>query len=137
MVNTSQALDLEDFHREIHGMAEQIRVMNENNARLIQLLATTNPPPPAAPFIPDIERSHCSRHSGDNHSQNHSTNQEQRERRRSPSPARPRRERSLSSSESKSSSKTPRAKGEEVRRRRSPHRNDHARRWNMSTSQKI
>ncbi|GFS29767.1 hypothetical protein Acr_00g0008310 [Actinidia rufa] len=78
MDNTSQAPNLEDLHREIHSMAEQMRVMNENNARLIQLLAMANPPPPAAPPIPDIERSHHSRRSGD-HSQNHSTGREQKE----------------------------------------------------------
>ncbi|GFY99208.1 hypothetical protein Acr_13g0006090 [Actinidia rufa] len=54
MANTSQAPDLEGLHREIHGMAEQMRVMNENNARLIQLLAAANLPPPAAPPIPKL-----------------------------------------------------------------------------------
>ncbi|GFZ04899.1 hypothetical protein Acr_17g0004710 [Actinidia rufa] len=40
-------------------MAEQMRVMNENNACLIQLLAcAANPPPLAAPPIHDIEQSH-------------------------------------------------------------------------------
>ena len=73
MANTSQAPDLEGLHREIHRMAEQMRVMNKNNARLIQLLATTNLPPPSTPPIPDIERSHRSRRSRDNYSQNHST----------------------------------------------------------------
>ncbi|GFZ21685.1 hypothetical protein Acr_29g0008470 [Actinidia rufa] len=57
MANASQVPDLEGLHHEIHGMAEQMRVMNENNARLIQLLAAANPQPPAAPSIPDIERS--------------------------------------------------------------------------------
>ncbi|GFS37266.1 hypothetical protein Acr_00g0051020 [Actinidia rufa] len=98
MANTSQALDQEGLYHEIHGMAKQIRMMNENNARLIQLLATANPPSSAAPPIPDIERSHRSRRSGD-HSQNHST-------------------------ESRSSSKTSRVEGEELRRGRSPRRND-------------
>ncbi|GFS31429.1 hypothetical protein Acr_00g0017230 [Actinidia rufa] len=64
MANTSQAPDLEGLHREIHGMAEQMRIMNENNAHLVQLLAAANPPPPAAPPIPDIERSHHSNRSG-------------------------------------------------------------------------
>ncbi|GFS32776.1 hypothetical protein Acr_00g0024560 [Actinidia rufa] len=116
-------------------MAEQIRVMNENNARLIQLLATTNPPLLAAPPIADIEQSHRSHHSGDNLSQSHSTSQEQRGHHRSPSP--PRHERNSSSSESESSSKTLRAEAEKVRRGRSPRRNDQTRRRNMSTSQKI
>ncbi|GFS29137.1 hypothetical protein Acr_00g0005500 [Actinidia rufa] len=43
MANASQVPDLEGLHHEIHGMAEQMRVMNENNARLIQLLAAANP----------------------------------------------------------------------------------------------
>ncbi|GFZ09595.1 hypothetical protein Acr_21g0001940 [Actinidia rufa] len=64
MANTSQAPDLEGLHREIHGMAEQMRIMNENNARLVQLLAAANPPPPAAPPIPELERSHHSNRSG-------------------------------------------------------------------------
>ncbi|GFY95082.1 hypothetical protein Acr_10g0004670 [Actinidia rufa] len=64
MANTSQALDLKGLHREIYGMAEQMRIMNENNARLVQLLAAANPPPPAAPPIPDIERFHHSNRSG-------------------------------------------------------------------------
>ncbi|GFS41537.1 hypothetical protein Acr_00g0074980 [Actinidia rufa] len=135
MANTSQALGLKGLHRDIHSMAEQMRVMNENNTRLIQLLAMTNPPLLAAPPIPDIERSHRPHHSGDNHSQNHSTGQERKGRHRSPSP--PRRERNSSSSESRSSSKTPRVEGKEVRRGRSPRRNDQTRRRNMSTSQKI
>ncbi|GFZ01925.1 hypothetical protein Acr_15g0005340 [Actinidia rufa] len=45
MANASQVPDLEGLHHEIHGMAEQMRVMNENNARLIQLLAAANPQP--------------------------------------------------------------------------------------------
>ncbi|GFY89103.1 hypothetical protein Acr_06g0010430 [Actinidia rufa] len=65
MANASQVPDLEGLHHEIHGMAEQMRVMNENNARLIQLLAAANPQPPAAPSIPDIERSRHSNRSGD------------------------------------------------------------------------
>ncbi|GFY97234.1 hypothetical protein Acr_11g0015400 [Actinidia rufa] len=43
MANASPVPDLEGLHHEIHGMAEQMRVMNENNARLIQLLAAANP----------------------------------------------------------------------------------------------
>ncbi|GFZ20758.1 hypothetical protein Acr_28g0014630 [Actinidia rufa] len=64
MANTSQVRNLEGFHREIHGMAEQMRIMNENKNRLVQLLAAANPPPPAAPPIPDIERSHHSNRLG-------------------------------------------------------------------------
>ncbi|PSS28993.1 Kinesin-1 heavy chain like [Actinidia chinensis var. chinensis] len=73
MANTSQAPNLEGLHHEIHGMAEQMRVMNENNAHLIKLLAVANPPPPAASPVPEIERSHRSHHSGDDHSQNNHT----------------------------------------------------------------
>ncbi|GFZ00651.1 hypothetical protein Acr_14g0002860 [Actinidia rufa] len=54
MANARQVPDLEGLHHEIHGMAEQMRVMNENNARLIQLLAAANPQPPAAPSVPDV-----------------------------------------------------------------------------------
>ncbi|GFZ20003.1 hypothetical protein Acr_28g0007080 [Actinidia rufa] len=64
MANTSQFSDLKCLHREIHGMAEQMRIMNENNARLVQLLAAANPPHSAAPPIPDIKRSHHSNRSG-------------------------------------------------------------------------
>ncbi|GFZ00563.1 hypothetical protein Acr_14g0001980 [Actinidia rufa] len=91
-------------------MAEQMRVMNENNACLIQLLAAANPPPLAAPPIHDIEQSHHSYRSGD-YSQNHNIDRVQRGQRRSPSPSR--REGSSSSSES---SKTLEAKGKEVGR---------------------
>ncbi|GFY91215.1 hypothetical protein Acr_07g0014110 [Actinidia rufa] len=93
MANTSQVPDLEGLHREIHDMAEQMRIMNENNGRLMQLLAAANPPPPVAPPVPDIERS---RHSNQ-------------------------------------SSKTP----TRSRRGRSPHRGDHIRAQDKSTSQKI
>ncbi|GFZ21690.1 hypothetical protein Acr_29g0008520 [Actinidia rufa] len=64
MANASQVPDLEGLHHEILGMAEQMRVMNENNARLIQLLAAANPQPPAAPSVPDVERSRHSNRSG-------------------------------------------------------------------------
>ncbi|GFY84514.1 hypothetical protein Acr_03g0012880 [Actinidia rufa] len=70
MANTSQAPNLEGLHREIHGMAEQMRVMNEKNVCLIQLLAATNSPPPVLPPILDIERYHHSYRSGDDHFQN-------------------------------------------------------------------
>ena len=35
MPNTNQDPDLEGLHREMHEIAQQIRIMNENNARLI------------------------------------------------------------------------------------------------------
>ncbi|GFY92642.1 hypothetical protein Acr_08g0010380 [Actinidia rufa] len=113
MANTSQALDLEGLHREIHSMAEQMRIMNENNARLVQLLTAANPPPPAAPPIPDIERSHHSNRSG-GRSQNLSTDRARRGRRRSPSP--PRRERASSLE----SSGSPAVGSEHTGRGRSP-----------------
>ncbi|GFY87276.1 hypothetical protein Acr_05g0009150 [Actinidia rufa] len=81
---------------------------------------------------PDLEGFHCEIH--DNHFQNHSTGQERKQHR---SPSAPRRERNSSSSEFESSSNTPRVEGEEIRRGRSPRRNDQTRRWNMSASQKI
>ncbi|GFZ18435.1 hypothetical protein Acr_27g0001740 [Actinidia rufa] len=73
MANSGQAPDLEGLHREIHDMAEQMRIMNENNGRLMQLLAAANPPLPATPPVPDIERSRHSNRSGDR-SQNISAN---------------------------------------------------------------
>ena len=42
MANTSQAPDLEGIHREMYGIVEQIRIMNEINARLVQHLATNS-----------------------------------------------------------------------------------------------
>ncbi|GFZ13029.1 hypothetical protein Acr_23g0014140 [Actinidia rufa] len=125
MANASQVLDLEGLHHEIHGMAEQMRVMNENNARLIQLLAAANPQPPAAPSIPDIERSRHSNRSGDR-SHNVST-ERARDRHRAPSPSL--RERSSSSESSQTRSR--------MRRGRSPHRGGNTRARDKSTSQKI
>ncbi|GFY84995.1 hypothetical protein Acr_03g0017690 [Actinidia rufa] len=47
-------------------IAEQIRIMNENNALLIQHLATNNPLPLAATLAPkEVNRSHHSHRSGD------------------------------------------------------------------------
>ncbi|GFZ17391.1 hypothetical protein Acr_26g0006610 [Actinidia rufa] len=99
--------------------------MNENNARLIQLLAAANPQPPAAPSVPDVERSRHSNRSGDR-SHNVST-ERARGRRRAPSPSL--RERSSSSESSQTRSR--------VRRGRSPRRGDHTKARDKSTSQKI
>ena len=44
MVNTSQAPDLKGIHSEMHKIAEQIRIMNEINARLVQHIAINNLP---------------------------------------------------------------------------------------------
>ncbi|GFS32822.1 hypothetical protein Acr_00g0024880 [Actinidia rufa] len=125
MANPGQAPDLEGLHREIHDMAEQMRIMNENNGRLMQLLAAANPPLPAAPPVPDIERSRHSNRSGDC-SQNISANRVERGRRQAPSS-------SLREKSSSESSKTP----TRSRRGRSPHRGDHIRARDKSTSQKI
>ncbi|GFZ19274.1 hypothetical protein Acr_27g0010130 [Actinidia rufa] len=125
MANASQVPDLEGLHHEIHGMAEQMRVMNENNARLIQLLAAANPQPPAAPSVPDVERSRHSNRSGD---RSHNVSAERaRGRRRSPSP-------SLSERSSSSESSQTRSR---VRRGRSPRRGDHTKARDKSTSQRI
>ncbi|GFS37978.1 hypothetical protein Acr_00g0055000 [Actinidia rufa] len=121
MANPGQIPDLEGLHREIHGMAEHMRIMNENNGRLMQLLAAANPPLSAAPPVPDIERSRHSNRSGDR-SQNIST-ERVRGRRRAPSPSL--RERSSSSE----SSKTP----ARARRGRSLHRGDHIEARNKQT----
>ncbi|GFY93950.1 hypothetical protein Acr_09g0003960 [Actinidia rufa] len=61
-------------------MAEQMRIMNENNGHLMQLLVAANPLLPAAPPVPDIERSRHSNRSGDR-SQNISADQVGRGRR--------------------------------------------------------
>ncbi|GFY90260.1 hypothetical protein Acr_07g0004570 [Actinidia rufa] len=99
MANPVQAPDLEGLHREIHDMAEQMRIMNENNGRLMQLLAAANPPLPAAPFVPEVERSCHSNRSG-NRSRNISADQVGRGRRQAPSS-------SLREKSSSESSKTP------------------------------
>ncbi|GFY92802.1 hypothetical protein Acr_08g0011980 [Actinidia rufa] len=49
MANPGQVPDLGGLHREIHDMAEQMRIMNENNGHLMQLLTTSNPQLPTAP----------------------------------------------------------------------------------------
>ncbi|GFY96576.1 hypothetical protein Acr_11g0008820 [Actinidia rufa] len=125
MANPAQAPDLEGLHREIHDMAEQMRIMNENNGRLMQLLAAANPPLPAAPLIPKVERSRHSNCSG-NRSRNISADQVGRGRRQAPNS-------SLREKSSSESSKTP----TRSRRGRSPRRGDHARARDKSTSQKI
>ncbi|GFZ08820.1 hypothetical protein Acr_20g0006280 [Actinidia rufa] len=71
MAITRQALDLEGLHRKIHSMAEQMRIMNENNARLTQHLTTNNPPPPLATLIPEVQQSRRSQRTGDNEFQSH------------------------------------------------------------------
>ncbi|GFS33585.1 hypothetical protein Acr_00g0029440 [Actinidia rufa] len=53
MASNNQALDLEGLHREMHGIAEHISIMNGNNAHMIQHLTTNNPPPSVAAHIPE------------------------------------------------------------------------------------
>ncbi|GFY97739.1 hypothetical protein Acr_12g0002800 [Actinidia rufa] len=125
----NRAPDLEGLHCEMHGIVEQIRIMNENNTRLIKHLTTNNPPPLAVPPIPkEVDQSRRSHRFRDHESQScHSTSQAQSSRnwqRRSPS-LRSRRERSSIRSESRSSSRTHDTEGEKTMRRgRSPRRND-------------
>ncbi|GFS40364.1 hypothetical protein Acr_00g0068130 [Actinidia rufa] len=55
-------------------LAHRSEVMNEINARLIQHLAITNPPPPITPVIEEVDRSHRSHRAGDQDSKSrHST----------------------------------------------------------------
>ncbi|GFS36964.1 hypothetical protein Acr_00g0048940 [Actinidia rufa] len=125
MANPGQVPDLEGLHHEMHDMAEQMRIMNENKGRPMQLLTTANPQLPAVPSVPDVERSRHSNRSGD-HSHNVST-ERARGRRRAPSPSL--RERSSSSESSQTRAR--------VRKGRSPNRGDHTEARDKSTSQKI
>ncbi|GFY85492.1 hypothetical protein Acr_04g0002300 [Actinidia rufa] len=122
MANPGQAPDLEGLHREIHDMAKQMRIMNENNGRLMQLLTTANPQLSAAPSVPDVERSRQSNRSGDR-SHNVST-ERARGRHRASSPSL--RERSSSSESSQTRAR--------ARRGKSPHRGDQIEARNKSTS---
>ncbi|GFS35922.1 hypothetical protein Acr_00g0042720 [Actinidia rufa] len=123
MANPGQVPNLEGLHREIHDMAEQMRIMNENNGRLMQLLTAANPQLPAAPSVPDAERS---RHSNSSEDRSHNVSTERaRGRRRAPSPSL--RERSSSSESSQTQAR--------VRRGRSPNRGDHTGARDKSTSQ--
>ena len=71
MANTSQATDLEGLYYEMHSIVEQIRIMNKNNARLIQHLAIANPPPLVAPLPEGVDRTHRSQRLSDDESQSH------------------------------------------------------------------
>ena len=68
MAGNNQVLDLESLCREMHGIAEQIRIMNENNVHLIQHLAMNNLPPPAIPALEEVYQFRRSRRSGDHES---------------------------------------------------------------------
>ncbi|GFZ16832.1 hypothetical protein Acr_26g0001020 [Actinidia rufa] len=109
----------------------EMKVMNENNARLIQLLTVANRPPSVAPPIPDVEQSHHSNRPG-GRSQNHSTDRVRRGIHRSPSPLQHK-----GSSSSSESSEIPIVKGQEARRGRSPRRGGRIGTRDRSTSQKI
>ena len=61
MVNTSQAHDLDGLHHEMYDIAEQIKIINKNNAHLIQHLATNNSLPPIVAFVLEAEQS-CHSH---------------------------------------------------------------------------
>ena len=65
MDGASQAPDLEGIHNEMNGIAEQIRIMNELNAQLVQHLAMNNSALTTAPVPKDANRSCHSHRSGD------------------------------------------------------------------------
>ncbi|GFY86473.1 hypothetical protein Acr_05g0001120 [Actinidia rufa] len=125
MANTSQAPDIEGLHREMHDIAEQIRIMSENNACLIRHLTTNNPPPPPTVPILKAKRSRRSQRSSDDESQSHQSTGRARNRRRQSPNSHLRRERSHVLLESRSSSQTPKVEVKESKRRgRSPHQDD-------------
>ena len=64
MANSSQAPDFEGIHYEMHGIAEQIRIMNKLNARLVHHLTHT-PAPTTIPVLKGSNWSHNSYRSGD------------------------------------------------------------------------
>ena len=70
MANVDQAPNLEGIHREMHSIAEHIKIMNELNARLVKHHAKNNPPPPTAPVPEDTDRSRRSHRLGDQDSHN-------------------------------------------------------------------
>ena len=128
MMNTSQAPNLEDIHRKMHGIAEQFKIMNEINAHLVQHLATANPPLATALISEDANRSCHSHRSRDQESQNcynvdqgHSI----RSRQHRSASLHSKRGRIHVMSESQSSSRTQDIEGNKTRTRgKSPHRND-------------
>ena len=127
LANTSQASDLEGIHREMHGIVEQISVMNEISTRLIHHLNTNNPPP-TTPILEEVDRSCHSRRYINHDSQIcQSTRQAystRTQRHQSPS-LHSRQASSHVIWESRSSSRTHDTGGEETRRKgRSPLRDD-------------
>ncbi|GFZ18385.1 hypothetical protein Acr_27g0001240 [Actinidia rufa] len=143
MASNNQAPDLEGLNHKLHGIAEQIGIMNENNTHMIQHLTTNNPLPPVkAPVPKEVDQSRRSHRSGGHESQSrHSTHQAQssRNRGRCSSSLRSRRERSPVWLESRLSRWTHDTEGEETMRRgRSPRRNKRApKRRDKFTTQKI
>ncbi|GFZ14728.1 hypothetical protein Acr_24g0009180 [Actinidia rufa] len=131
MANTIQAPDLEGIiHCEMHGITEQIRVMNEINARLVQHLATSNPPPPVANILEEIDRSCRFHRTGDHDSHSHYSVSQRNLARSHPlysASLQSKRGRDLDVSESRSSSRILDTMSEETRRhRRSPRGIDRA-----------
>ncbi|GFY95388.1 root hair defective 3 GTP-binding protein [Actinidia rufa] len=142
MANTNQAPDLESIHCEMHGIFEQIRIMNEINSHLMQHLAINNPPPATAPLPEDADRSHRSFQSGDQDLQNcHSAGQGHSTRscQHQSASLHSKRGKSHGMSESRSFRRTQDTMCEKTRRRgRSPRWDDRVhRRRNKSTTQKI
>ena len=64
MANSNQVPNLKGIHRKMHDIAEQIRVMNELNARLVQHLTQT-PALTTVPILKGLNRSHRSHRYGD------------------------------------------------------------------------
>ena len=123
----------------MHGIAEQIRVMNQINTHLVQYLAITNPPPTTTTVPEVVDWSRPSRRSSNHDSQSRKSIDQaystKSHRYRSPS-LHSRWVRSHATSESRSSSWTHDTGGEESKRRgRSPRRDDqmHKRRDKCTT----
>ena len=68
MASAGETLDLEGIHHEMHRIYEQIKIMNELTACLVQHLATNNPPPITALVPENANRSGHSHRSGNHDS---------------------------------------------------------------------
>ena len=113
MAGTSQVPDLKGIHREMHDIDEKIKIMNEQNARLVPHLATNNPSPAITPIPEDANRlCHSHRSSDQGYSQNHQNSSQGflawSHHYRSPSPhsRHGRQKRNLEKSQSRSSNRT-------------------------------
>ncbi|GFY95621.1 hypothetical protein Acr_10g0010060 [Actinidia rufa] len=143
MANNNQAPNLESLHREMHGIAESFKIMNKNNALLIQHLTTNNPPPLVAVPVPkEVDQSRRSHRSGDRDYQTRQSTgwaHSIKSRQRQSLSLHSRQERSPTRSESRSFSWAHNTEGEETMRRgRLSHRDDRMpRRQDKSTTQKI